>query len=219
MQEQRRITNEVIDEISGVIDFIRAGESDPDEKATMTMKRSEFINKRFGKRMKFYENNSLHEWMEWQCVLNRLYLPDAVVAQITGKPIWPNPFALIKPIIPLQTFDFQFEGSAKAAQNPVQAQILLQMLDVAKTIPPGIDENGQFVKPNLMAIYRDFVRKSNPDEDVDKYSMPATELDMMMPGAAAGGGPGGGLGAVTPGDLLASIGTPKSKAGVRQEAQ
>ena len=211
MQEQRRITSEIIDEISGVLDFVRGGDIQEEEKATMTTARVNFLTKRFKNRMRYYEDNGLQEWMEWQCVLNKMFLDDKTVEAITGTEAWLNPFKLITPILPLRSFDFKFEGSEKAADNPVMAQIYRQMLEVAKGILPGLDENGNLVQPNLMTLYRQYIRKTAPDDDIDDYFMPAVGFGM---GAPSGMGAGGGAGAVTPADLL-----PKSGAGIRRETR
>jgi hypothetical protein len=210
MQEQRRITTEILDEISGVLDFVRGGDVEEQEKATMTTARVNFLNKRFKNRIKFYEDNGMQEFMEWQCVLNHLYLKDDVVEQITETPAWLNPFKMIQPIMPLRVFQFEFEGSTRAADNPVLAQIYKQLLDVAKGLPPGIDENGNLVQANLMTLYRQLVRKTAPDDDIDDYFMPALGMGMGMPGQ----GGGDQLGAVTPADLL-----PQANAGIRPETR
>jgi len=207
--------NEVIDEISAVIDFVRGGATDPEESATLSNQKMQFLTKRFKKRMQYYENHGLREWMEWQCVLNHLFLSDDVVKQICGDDIPVNPFFLIKPVIPMQQFNFVFEGSSKAADDPVKAQIIRNMIDVAKSIPPGIDEDGQFKQPNTLALYKKYCRLISGEEDIDEYLMPA-----MMPGM---GGPStgqpGGIGATSPADLLAGMGNqmPSKTAGIKQE--
>ena len=212
MMEQRRVTNEIIDEISGVLDFVSGADVDEDEKATMTTARMNFLGKRFKNRMKYLEEHGLQEWMEWQTILNARYMPDQTVSLITGTDPWLNPFKLIKPVMPLDSFDFSFEGASKAADNPVQAQIYKGMLDVAAGIGPGLDEQGRLVQPNLMALFRQFVKKTAPDEDVDEFFMPAIGLGSMT--GSSGGPPE--LGAITQGDMMGKTGMPGNKAGVRQ---
>ena len=216
MREQRAVTNQIIDEVSAVLDFVSGADVNEEEKATMTNLRSNFLNKRFKNRMVYYEDHGLHEWMEWQCILNHMFLDDSTVEAITGTPAWLNPFKMIQPIIPMRSFNFIFEGSTKAAENPVQAQILKGILDVSHGIEPGLDEEGNLVQVNRMAIFRQLMRKTSPDEDIDDFFMPAMELGMGMPGQ---GGSPGSLGAVTPGDLAGKTGVPGSKAGVRPETQ
>jgi len=216
LQEQRRISSEIIDEISSVLDFVRGGDIDEQEKATMTTARVNFLNKRLKNRMQFYEDHSLQEWMEWQVVLNHNYLSDKTVENLTEIPAWLNPFKMIEPVIPLRNFDFLFEGAMKAAENPVQAQIYRNMLDVAANIQPGFDEKGQLVQVNQMALFRQFVKKTAPDEDIDEFFMPAIGAGMGMPGSA---GAPGGLGAVRPGDLMGKTGMPGANAGIRQETR
>lgn len=212
MQAQRQITSEIIDEISGVLDFVSGGDIEEQEKATMTNLRANFLNKRFKGRMSYYEDHGLHEWMEWQCVLNAMFLPDHVVEAITGTPAWLNPFKMIKPIMPMQSFDFVFEGSIKAAENPVQAQILRGLLDMSGSIEPGLDEEGNLVQINRMAIFRQLVRKTSPDEDLDQFFMPVLGF-----GGGDTTGASGGIGAVTPGDLAGNFGVPGGNAGIRPE--
>jgi len=213
MQDQRVITNEIIDEVSGVLDFVSGGSVDEDEKATMTTARMNYLNKRFKNRMKYLEEHGLQEWMEWQVVLNARYMSAQTVAMITGTDPWLNPFKLIKPVMPLQSFDFSFEGASKAADNPVQAQMYKNMLDVASGIGPGLDEQGRMVQVNLMALFRQFVKKTAPDEDIDEFFMPAMGLGQM---SGAGGGGNEALGAVTPGDMMGKTGLPGGRAGIRQ---
>lgn len=211
MQEQRRINTEIIDEISGVLDFVRGGDIDEAEKATMTTARVNFLSKRFKNRMVYYEDHGLHEWLEWQVILNHMFLPDETVEKISGYPAWLNPFKLIEPVLPMQTFDFSFEGATKAADNPVQAQIYKSMIDVAAGIGPGIDEQGRMVQPNLMALFRQFVKKMAPDEDIDEFFMPVMGEMMGLAGTGQGN-----LGAVTPGDMMGNSGMPSNSAGIRQ---
>lgn len=209
MQEQRRISTEIIDEISGVLDFVRGGDVEEEEKATMTNARVNFLNKRMKNRIKYYEDHGIQEFMEWQCVLNARFLKDEVVADITESPLWLNPFKLIVPVMPMRVFSFSFEGSTRAAENPIMAQIYKQLLEVAKGVLPGVDENGNVVQPNLITLYKQLVRKTAPDDDIEDYFMPAMNMPMAgMPGAD------GNPGAVVPADLM-----PKAQAGVRSEVR
>jgi hypothetical protein len=129
---------------------------------------------------------------------------------------WENPFKQIIPVIPMISHDFIFEGSVKAAEDPVKAQILQQAMDVAKTIPPGYDEQGNPVTVNMMAMFREFLKKINVAEDIEDFftQLSPEQLMMMQMQQQQAAGGQGNLGAVTPGDMLAGV---QPNAGVRKE--
>ena len=216
--QQREVVFNLIDEITGVIDFVRGTSTDEDETATKTAQRTQFINKRFKKRIQYFEDNGLWWWMQWQTVLNAQFLPDETVEKIAGIPAALNPFRNIEAIIPIESFDFVFEGSTKAVEDPVQAQILGDILDRAGSIPPGFDENGELKEINSMAIFRLMLKKLNVTDDMELFFNTVTpeELAMRQMSSAGGGKGSQGLGAVTPGDMLAGL--PKTGAGIRKEA-
>jgi hypothetical protein len=216
LQNQRSVVYGLIDEITAVVDFVRGAGGDEDETATKTMQRTEFISTRFGKRINYFERNGLWWWMQWQTVLNVLFLEGHEVERITGYPAHLNPFKLIDPIIPMQSYDFGFEASSKAVDDPVKAQILRGVLEIADNIGIGQDEQGNFVLPNKAAMYRDLIRKLDLTEDMEEYFITAKspqELMMLVQmggNRQAGGGPVS-LGATTPGEIAAGI-TPKTDA-------
>ena len=216
MQEQRQITGEILDEISAVIDFVKGAGTDPEESATLSSQKMQFLTKRFKKRMKYYENHGLREWMEWQCVLNHLYLTDDVLKSIVGDDIPINPFIFIQPVIPMQSFNFIFEGSTKATDDPVKAQIIRNMIEIAGSIQPGMDDDGQIKQPNLLALYKKYCRLISGEEDIDEYLMPAAIPGI---GGLQGNGPAG-LGVTNPAELMSGVqGMPSKGAGVAQEIQ
>lgn len=221
LQSQRKIVYQLIDEVTAVLDFVRGQVSDDntDESATMTNQRMQFVSKRFKARLKYFERNGLWWWMQWQTILNCHFLEDADVSQLTGIQPADNPFQLITPTLPIQSYDFAFEGSVKAVDDPVKAQILKDVLKVAAALPPGIGADGRLKRPNLTRIFEEFLRHANVTDDIDEFFIDTTPEEVMAPQTLNGASPAGGtsLGAVTPGDLLSSL--PKPGAGVRKEMQ
>lgn len=213
--ELGRETRQFIDEITSILEFLRGGADEGDETATKTTARMRFLSQRFKIRMMFYEKHGLRDYMEWETVLNVLYLSDTDFEQYAGVPAMLNPFKLIDPIIPLRSANFLFEGSVKAADDPVKAQIYKGLLEIAPDIPPGMNSKGEMVMINTMYIYEQFVKKQNPDEDIDKIFMPVNPAQLAA-GQGAGGEQSSGLGAVTPGDLLGGN-VPSPDAGIRGE--
>jgi hypothetical protein len=212
--EMRRETRQFIDEITSILEFLRGTGDEGAETATEISVRAKFMSQRFKVRMMFYEKHGLRNHMEWETVLNVLYLTDTDFEKYTGVPAMLNPFKLIDPIIPLLSADFMFEGSVRAADDPVKAQIYKQALEIAPTIPPGMNSKGEMVMINTMYLYEQFIKKLNPDDDIDKMFMPVNPAQL-----AAGQGTQGqseSLGAVTPGDLLGGN-APSRDAGIRRE--
>ena len=216
--EQRRETRQFIDEVTSVLEFLRGGTEQADETATKTAERARYLNKRFKSRIEYYEQRGIRGWMHWQAVLNHRFLDDEVVAQIAGIAPWENPFKQIIPLIPMISHDFIFEGSAKAADDPVKAQILKDAIEMAKSIPPGPDAEGNFKAVNLLTMFEEFLQKVNVSQDLEKFFINLDPEQMALMQALQGGGQGGGgqggIGAVTPGDMLSGV---RPNAGVRKE--
>jgi hypothetical protein len=211
LQEVMTISKDIIEEIAGLIEFANSADVSQDETATKTDKRWQVLSKRLKKRLQYYEQHGLQEWMEWQTVLNKLFLRDDIFEQVTGWPADKNPFMLVKPIIPMQDFNFTFEGSARAADNPVKAQIIKGMIEMAQGIPPGYDTDGVLKQVNTFALYKKFCRLVLDDEDTDEFLMPA--MPMVQPGMAGLGG--SGIGPTQPGQLLGTAqNLPSNTAGV-----
>ncbi len=94
---------------------------------------------------------------------------------------------------------------------------MLKAIETAINIPPSIDKDGQFKQVDLLAMFEEFMRKSNVTDDPDKFLRIISPEEMML--NAGGGGSGGGddsLGAVRPGDTLGQNKV-SSGAGVRKE--
>lgn len=146
--------------------------------------------------------------MQWQTVLNVLFLDGSTVERITGYPAHINPFKLIKPVIPMQSFDFSFEASAKAIDDPVKAQILRGVLEVALKMKPSMNEKGEWEVVDPNKIFKDLLRKLDLTPDLQDYFRTLQASDAMaMLTQSQGGEPGGGpvpLGATEPGQLAAS---------------
>jgi len=212
--EMRRETRQFIDEITSILEFLRGGMDETDETATKTSARMKFLSQRFKVRMIFYEKHGLRDHMEWETILNVLYLSDTDFEQFAGVPAMLNPFKLIDPIIPLMSADFMFEGSTKAADDPVKAQIYKGILDTIPNIPPGLNSKGEMVMPNAMYVFEMMVKKLDPDGDMDKIFMP---VNQQMLANQTGSGQAGSLGAVAPGDVL-SRNKVSPDAGIRREA-
>ena len=213
--DMRKETRQFIDEITSILEFLRGGTDEDDETATKTSARMKFLSQRFKTRMMFYEKHGLRDHMEWETILNVLYLTDTDFEQFTGVPAMLNPFKLIDPVIPMLSADFLFEGSTKAADDPVKAQIYRQILDSIPAIPPGLNSKGEMVMANAMYVFEQMVKKLDPDGDMDKIFMPVNPAMMGTPGTATG--QASGLGTVAPGDVLGGNSV-SPDAGVRKEA-
>jgi hypothetical protein len=145
LQGIRRDVYQAIDEVTMILGFgsSQADINMPDESATKTNSKMEFINKRLKNRLKYIERNGLWWWMQWQTILNCHFLSDEDVSKIADISPANNPFKLITPTLPIQSFDFAFEGSVKAIDDPVKAQILKDLLKTAIALPAGIGADGR----------------------------------------------------------------------------
>jgi hypothetical protein len=217
LAKQREIVYQLIEEVLMTLNMI-TGASDQttsDESATMTNSKMQFVSKRFKNRLKYFERNGLWWWMQWQTILNCHFLKDEEVAAIADISPALNPFKIITPTLPIQTYDFAFEGSVKAIDDPVKAQILKDLLKTAMTIPPGIGSDGKLKQPNLTRLFEEILKHSNVTDDMDEFFIEPTPQQIAGPPAGNGGNTP--LGAVTPQDV--ANGVPNAGAGIRQEQQ
>jgi hypothetical protein len=214
MIEQRKITSQLTDDITGIQEFVYGGDTQEGETATKTTERSKFLKTRFKARARYYEEGPIRLSMHWQTVLNHLYLDDSVVEGITGIPAFANPFKLIEPTIPIKSHDFTFEGSLRAIDDPVKAQILRGIIEMIPNIPPGFDENGQMVQPNSMFFFRQMVRCLDVVEDIDKGFIPTAPVPLGPMGQPGAGG--SELGPVNPRQVMSGVmgNMPSKSAGI-----
>lgn len=218
LQSQRNIVYQAIEEVTMVLGLgsMQAGDAQTgDETATATNSKMQFVYKRLKTRLKYFERNGLWWWMQWQTILNCHFLSDDEVAQMANIPPALNPYKVITPTLPIQTYDFSFEGSVKAVDDPVKAQILKDLLKTAATLPPGMGSDGRLKQPNLMRIFEEILKRSNVTDNMDEFFVDATPAQAVAPDATPGGPTP--LGAVTPQDV--ANGVPNAGAGVRREMQ
>ena len=195
LMAQRQIVFSLIDEVTSAFDFKRGAGGDPDETATKTIERSQAISTRLGSRVRYYERNGMWWWMQWQTVLNAIFLDDETVSRVANIPAFLNPFKKIEHFIPIDSADFSFEGSTKAVDDPIQAQILRQMLEISPNIPPGFGIDGKLKKVNPTTIFEELFRKLDAGEDIEKYFTEVTPKEqqanllrqMLASGESAGG--------------------------------
>lgn len=212
---QRVVIDDAINEISIAIALARATGTDPEETATKTQAELQFFSQRLENRITFYEDGAFFWFMQWQVILNIHFLESEFVQRLTGLPAALDPFRDIIPTLPIRSFDFTFEAAKKAMKDPVQAQILRQLLGESKDLLPGRTQDGRLRKVNSMALYEEILKKSDVTDDIDKFFEDVDEnASLQEPGE---GGPGQeGLGAVTEADLLSSVNS-QGNAGIRRE--
>lgn len=214
IMNQRASTENLIYEVTAAIDMIR-GISQQEQSATKTNINWRAINMRFGVRMEFMEDNGLNKLMQWNMVLNHQFLDDQTVFLLTGAPPSENPFNLILPTIPITSLDFKFEGSQKAAENPIKAQLIRGIIPLAAMMPPGIDENGNHTIPNMTALFRELLKNLDVTDDLSKFFTTITPEDAQqrtnlslqgqVGSGQADGQETGSLGALTEGNLGAGM--------------
>ena len=211
LMQQRETIYGLIDDVTAVLDFVRGTSQDDDETATKTRQRTQFIGTRFGKRLDYFEHNGLWWWMQWQTVLNAIFLEDHVVQRIAGdpkRPLFLNPFKLIRPTIPMESYDFSFEASSKMIEDPVKAQILRGVLEFAGNIRPGLNSQGELVVLNPTTVLEEYFKKINVTDDLEKFFIKIDSPQDLAMFTGGGSSPQGGavpLGATNEADLLSSM--------------
>lgn len=216
LMEQKRITNDFIYEVTSAIDIVRGVSGNPSESATKSSMNWHSANNRFKARLQFLEERGIEPVMNWQMAMNHQFLEDDIVELLTGLPPEKNPFKMIVPTIPIMGFDWQFDGSKKASENPIKAQLLRGILDILPLIPPGQDETGRYKAPNGMAVFREYLKNLDVTDNLEKFFIDITpdeyEMRMQALSAGAGGGrhydSGSSMGATSVGDIASGVNKP-----------
>lgn len=218
LREQRAVTQNLIYEVTGAIDMLR-GVNQNEESATKSTFNWKAMNSRMQHRMDFIESHGMLEFMEWQMVLNHQFLDDNIVAALCNIPPSENPFKQIVPILPMMDFDWIFEGSRQAAENPIKAQLIRGIIDLLPYIQPGYDELGRYLVPNGIVFLREFMKNLDFTDDIERFFMPISKQQadlrtQMLLGQNGGNGrmyeTGGKTGALTAGNLAAGMNSVKS---------
>jgi hypothetical protein len=181
--DQLKNIDRIIQEVGGIMDFLRASGSDVPKTATEISQLAASLNVRFEQTAMEIGDNLLVPAIAWAVsLLSGQDANDEYIAQQTGTPV--NPFKQFSPMMPNPAYRIKLEGSLRAVQSTAMREELTALIEQAKTIPPGPDENGQPVQINLMRMFLDELKLSRL-KDTDDYKLPFTPPP-VAPGMTAG---------------------------------
>jgi hypothetical protein len=157
-------------EISGIMDFLRGAGGEVPKTATEIQKLSASINVRFEQSAADIQASLMIPVLSWIIsLLSSDEADDEYIAAQCGTPV--NPFKQFNPMIPNLAYRIELEGTQRAVQNAAMQSELMQLLEIAKTIPPGPDDKGEMKEINLISMFESAVRLSR-FKDPDKFEIP-----------------------------------------------
>jgi hypothetical protein len=168
--EQLTNVDRFIQQVSAIMDFLRATSAKQPKTATEVEELAASLNIRFEQSAMQIGNTFLVPAMAWSMsMLASEYANDEHIAQQLGTPV--NPFKQFSPMMPNQGYRIKLEGSLRSVQNVALQGELRDLIAQAQTIPPGMDENGELVQVNVMQMFLDEIKLSKL-QDTDKYKIP-----------------------------------------------
>lgn len=170
--DQRNYIDRIIQEVSGIMDFLRASGSDVEKTATEIQILAASLNVRFEQTAMEVGGSLLVPAVAWACsLLSSEDANDEFIAKQMGTPL--NPFKQFSPMMPNPAYRIKLEGSLRAVQSVAMQKELRDLIDQAKDIPPGPDENGEIVTINPMRMFLEQIKLSKLS-DTDDFKMPWT---------------------------------------------
>lgn len=182
LYDQRSYVDRQIQEVSGIIDMLRGVPDTQDKTATEIQELSKSISQRFEQTALDVQGSYMVPVAQWMMALMSQYSDDEIIMARTELPI--NPYKQFDAMIPNDGYRISLEGSKKAVRNLMMQKALSNFIEQAKTIPPGMDENGNLVQANVTMMFFDLLKMSGL-KDTEKYKVPA--LPMMAEQAGGEG--------------------------------
>ena len=173
---QRDYLDRMIQEVTGVVDFVRGVQIGPEKTATEVMETSEKINARFKQRALTVESTLLSPIFNWLINMVIQFGDDDEIKEYTGLEV--NPFDQFDAMMPNKKYRVKLDGAIRAAENMANRQTIQLLLTLAANIQePMPDENGMMFKMNLQMLLYD-LGKMSPLTDPNRYKLP---IDSKVP--------------------------------------
>jgi hypothetical protein len=165
----------IIQQVGGIMDFLRATASKVPKTATEIEELAASLNVRFEQTAMEVGGSLLIPAISWAVSLlssdfaNDEFIGEQMGVEVFGKYL--NPFKQFSPRLPNPAYRIKLEGSLRAVQNIALQNQLRNLIEQAKDIPPGPDENGEVVTINRLQMFLDELKLSKLPE-TDRYKLP-----------------------------------------------
>ena len=167
---QRDYIDNIIQQVAGIFEFLKAASDDVEKTATEIRAMAASLGIRFEQTAMDIGGSLLVQSVAWMMsLLASDGANDEFIARNTGTPL--NPFKQFSPMMPNPAYRIKIDGSMRAIQNVALQNELRDLIEQAKTIPPGVDENGEVVQLNIMRMFLDEIKLSKL-KDTDDYKQP-----------------------------------------------
>jgi len=187
--EQRNFVGRLVQEVSGIMDFLRGVEGNVAKTATEIEKLSQSINVRFEEAGLAVQGNYMLPAISWMVSMLSQYSDDDYVKAYTGLEI--NPFKQFDPMMPNMAYRVKLEGSIRAIKNIGLQNQLRSYIEIGQKLQPMPDENGELTVPNTVMMFFDMVKMSGlRDTDQYKLTVPPLPVDPGAEGAVLPAGVG-----------------------------
>lgn len=181
--ERLNYIDRVIEEVAGVMDFVRGMEGDVSKTATEIEELASRINVRFEQTALDIQANFLQPVAAWCMAIMSQFSDDEYVKENMELPI--NPFKQFSPMMPNAAYRIKMEGAIRAIRNMGMLNQFRALIEQGKSLKPMPDGEGNMVMPNLMEMFFDEFRMAG-FKDVEKYefkipmqNMPPTEEEAV----------------------------------------
>jgi hypothetical protein len=158
----------VVQEVSGIMDFLRGIEGKVEKTATEIEKLSQSINVRFEQAALSVQASYIVPVVNWVMSMLSQFSDDDYIKAYTGLPF--NPFKQFDAMIPNTAYRISLEGSIRAIQNVALQNQLRLFIQEAKDMQPMPDEDGKLVIPNRVQMFFDLMKMSKL-RDVEQYKL------------------------------------------------
>jgi hypothetical protein len=166
--EQRDYVGRMVQEVSGIMDFLRGMEGKVEKTATEIEKLSQSINVRFEQAALSVQSSYIVPVVNWAMSMLSQFSDDDYIKAYTGLPF--NPFKQFDPMIPNTAYRISLEGSIRAIQNVALQNQLRMFIQEAQNMQPMPDEDGKLVIPNRVQMFFDLMKMSKL-RDVEQYKL------------------------------------------------
>ena len=171
---QRDYLDNIIKQVTGIVDLVRGITEGPDKTATEVAEIASNINIRFKETSLFIESQLIRPMFNWSVSLLSQFSDDEYIMAYTGLPF--NPFKQFDPMMPNLMYRVQLEGALRASQNIAQRQMLQLLIEISKDAEPmpDPDNDNQLTAINTTLMILDLIKISDAHRDSERYKVPIT---------------------------------------------
>lgn len=175
--ERLNYIDRVIEEVAGVMDFVRGMEGSTTKTAREVDELASRINVRFEQTALDIQANFLQPVAAWCMAIMSQFSDDEYVKENMDLPI--NPFKQLSPMMPNPAYRIKMEGAIRAIRNMGMLNQFRALIEQGKSLQPMPDGEGNMVMPNLMEMFFDEFKMAG-FKDVEKYEL-KIPMDAMPP--------------------------------------